>query len=235
MNAHDVDQDEDDGKGAHTPFMQFYTSDWTAGTIGFTLEQRGFYFEALKTMWEMKSGLPDDTKWLGLALRCDPRTARKIRSFLLNKGKLNVKDNLLVNPRMTRDIAKWKRKQAAKIGKSSAEDQQTLALIFPENPTNSRPPPQTAKTSSSESNPDREDRSFKPVVIDGGQLRPAQVPRFVSEDALNQVRRLAPNWDRQFLLKKFLDWPGSKNAIDMDRAFLGWVRKFTKGKDAAHG
>lgn len=61
---------------------------------------------------------------------------------------------------------------------------------------------------------------------------PAQLPRFVSEDALDKVRKIAPNWDRQMLLKKFLEWSGSASARDMDAAFLGWAKKFTKGKSA---
>lgn len=65
------------------------------------------------------------------------------------------------------------------------------------------------------------------------KTRPAQLPKFVSEDALNKVRAIAPGWDRQMLLKKFLDWEGSKSAEHMDKAFLGWAKKFTKGRAAA--
>lgn len=232
MHAQELAQEIGDGKGEHTPFMQFYTSDWTAGTIGFTLEQRGFYLEALKTMWEQKDGLLDDMKWLGCALRCDPRTARRLRSFLLNKGKLHVRNNLLINPRMMREIAKWKRRQEAKSGRSSGEDQPKLDLIFPENPIESTAPIELPNSSSSHPDSEKKDRSFEPVVIDGGKGRPSYILHDVSEDALDQVKALAPGWDRQMLRRKFLDWPGSKNAINMDRAFLGWVKKFTKGKAA---
>lgn len=68
--------------------------------------------------------------------------------------------------------------------------------------------------------------------VDRGAPRPAQTYRYVSENVLDQVRNIAPGWDRQFLLRKFLDWEGSLQALDVDRAFLGWVRKFTKGKQA---
>ncbi len=236
MHDQDVDEDCFGGKGDHTPYMLFYTSDWTAGTVNFTLEQRGFYFEALKTMWESKGGLPDDLQWLRGALRCDIRTARRLRSFLLNKGKLYVKDNLLMNRRMMRDIAQWKRKQAAKVGKHSAESQGTLALIFPDSPTKSTAPPANVPPHNQNPYPEKkEDRSsFEPRVIDGGKSRPAQVPRFVSEDALEQVRKLAPGWDRQALLKKFMAWPLSKTSdTDIDTLFLRWVPKFTKGKQAS--
>lgn len=61
---------------------------------------------------------------------------------------------------------------------------------------------------------------------------PAPVHRFVSEDALNKVRWVAPGWDRQMLLRKFMDWPGSASARNMDAAFLAWAKSFTKGKSA---
>lgn len=65
------------------------------------------------------------------------------------------------------------------------------------------------------------------------ESRPAHVSRFVSEEALDRVRTVAPGWDRQFLLRKFMDWDGSRAAENIDAAFLGWVRAFTKGRAAA--
>jgi hypothetical protein len=73
------------------------------------------------------------------------------------------------------------------------------------------------------------DRSFK-CEIDDATRRQAVLNRFVSEAALDRVRTIAPGWDRQALLRKFLAWPGSSTAENMDAAFLGWVKKFTKGK-----
>lgn len=61
---------------------------------------------------------------------------------------------------------------------------------------------------------------------------PAHVQKYVSEDALDKLRTIAPNWDRQWLLAKFLEWPSSKSANNMDAAFLGWAKTFTKGKSA---
>jgi hypothetical protein len=66
--------------------------------------------------------------------------------------------------------------------------------------------------------------------LDDQKRRPAVLHRFVSQDALDQVRTIASGWDRQMLLRKFLDWPCSRTAENMDAAFLGWVKSFTKGK-----
>jgi hypothetical protein len=65
--------------------------------------------------------------------------------------------------------------------------------------------------------------------------KPAALPRpYVSEDALDELRTVAPGWDRQFLLAKYMDWIADKEQPrDIDRAFIGWVKSFTKGKPPA--
>ncbi|HEY8247254.1 MAG TPA: hypothetical protein VIG38_08245 [Hyphomicrobium sp.] len=53
----------------------------------------------------------------------------------------------------------------------------------------------------------------------------------MSEDALDQVRAVAPGWDRQFLAARYRAWmKGKAHPRNPDAAFLGWVKKFTKGK-----
>jgi hypothetical protein len=75
-----------------------------------------------------------------------------------------------------------------------------------------------------------ESKRSSELKIDDATKRPAVVHRFVSEAALDRIREIAPGWDRQAVLRKFLDWPGSKEARDMNAAFLAWVKSFTKGK-----
>lgn len=56
--------------------------------------------------------------------------------------------------------------------------------------------------------------------------------RLVSQDALDQVREVAPGWDKYFLeaaYKQFVTGLGEMPR-NPDRAFLGWAKKFTKGK-----
>jgi hypothetical protein len=66
--------------------------------------------------------------------------------------------------------------------------------------------------------------------LDDRKRRPAVRHRYVSGGALDKVRAIAPGWDRQALLAKFLAWTGAKTAENMDAAFLGWAKKFTRGK-----
>lgn len=53
----------------------------------------------------------------------------------------------------------------------------------------------------------------------------------ISEDALSQVRSIAPGWDKYFLAARYTEWmKGRERPTHPDAAFLGWVKRFTKGK-----
>lgn len=56
----------------------------------------------------------------------------------------------------------------------------------------------------------------------------------VSEQALLQVPGLAPGWDKHVLAAMYVEYVnnelGGERPRKRDAAFLGWVRKFTKGK-----
>ena len=66
--------------------------------------------------------------------------------------------------------------------------------------------------------------------------RAAQIPAalaapLISEDALQKVREVAPGWDKYYLAATYRAWmQGKPHPNKPDAAFLGWCKKFTKGK-----
>lgn len=53
----------------------------------------------------------------------------------------------------------------------------------------------------------------------------------ISEDALAAVRSVAPGWDKYFLAARYTEWmKGREHPKNPDAAFLGWAKRFTKGK-----
>lgn len=53
----------------------------------------------------------------------------------------------------------------------------------------------------------------------------------ISEDALAAVRSVAPGWDKYFLAARYQEWmKGREHPKNPDAAFLGWAKRFTKGK-----
>jgi hypothetical protein len=49
---------------------------------------------------------------------------------------------------------------------------------------------------------------------------------------MEQVSEIAPGWDKYYLEAAYKDWVVGLGEMprNADAAFLGWVRKFTKGK-----
>ncbi|KAB2917780.1 MAG: hypothetical protein F9K29_09020 [Hyphomicrobiaceae bacterium] len=95
----------------------------------------------------------------------------------------------------------------------------------PENPHAAEPhaagPHQTKKESVEKQNRSATQRS-----------RSARVARYVTEAALDQVRQVAPGWDRQALLARFLDWNNDNltHLNSPDAAFVAWAQRFTRGR-----
>ena len=56
--------------------------------------------------------------------------------------------------------------------------------------------------------------------------------RLVSLEALEEVRDVAPGWDKYFLEATYKEFVAGLGEMprNPDRAFIGWARKFTKGK-----
>jgi hypothetical protein len=62
---------------------------------------------------------------------------------------------------------------------------------------------------------------------------PAPSPRiFISLEALEQVPDIAPGWDKYRLEQLYVAWASrlGQPIRNPDKAFLGWVKKFTKGR-----
>ncbi len=78
--------------------------------------------------------------------------------------------------------------------------------------------------------------SLAPIKEIPAPKKAAEIPPapLISEDALAQVRSVAPGWDKYFLAARYREWmKGREHPNNPDAAFLGWVKRFTKGKPPA--
>jgi Initiator Replication protein len=93
-----------------------------------------------------------------------------------------------------------------------------------------------AKTSSRD---ERDETLQKKAVRARGFTQPVQSgeagARYAPPDhVLDMLPKIAPGWDRQALIAQFNGWKNGKAAAtNPDGAFIGWVKKFTKGKAPA--
>ena len=78
--------------------------DWQHGTIGMSLELRGFYSAILDAMWERQGQLPKDEKWLAVACQCSTRMVRSLIIKLVEQGKVIETSTGYYNRRMMADI-----------------------------------------------------------------------------------------------------------------------------------
>jgi hypothetical protein len=67
---------------------------------------------------------------------------------------------------------------------------------------------------------------------EGAGTQAVRVEALVSSRAMEQVSEIAPGWDKYYLEATYKDWVVKLDEMprNADAAFLGWVRKFTKGK-----
>ena len=237
MDAQDVDQD---GPGikprkrrSHEidPWYKRYARDFHEGTRKLTLEERGAYSDIIDLIFMHGGPIEDDDRDLAFRLRIDIRKWKRLRRRLLSLGKLYITHGHIHNAR-AKEVLDQREVERRLMGRRGVDRPDLDPDLFGNvNDSNglARPRFPSSDRSDQKSQKQDQDRSFEPVVIDGGKTRPAQTARFVSEAALDKVKTIpsAKGWDRQALLAKFLKWPGSKNAIDMDKAFIGWVESFT--------
>lgn len=75
-------------------------------------------------------------------------------------------------------------------------------------------------------------RSEPPPPPPEDKVVPVRIDALVSEYALAQVPAIAPGWDKYFLKAKYESWVQGQGEMPRhpDAAFLGWVKRFTKGK-----
>src|SRR5262249_7000528 len=63
----------------------------------------------------------------------------------------------------------------------------------------------------------------------------AGTPYEPTDAILDQLRTLAPGWDRQALIAQYREWSRGKAAPDNPHgAFIGWIKRFTKKRTASH-
>lgn len=115
------------------PWYRRYPSDFLHGTAGMSLEVKGAYSVVLDLIFDRRGPIPDDARWIAGHCGCSVRLWNRIRSELIEAGKLIAQDGKLGNERALREVANDElsaRKLAengAKGGNKSAETRRNRA------------------------------------------------------------------------------------------------------------
>lgn len=81
------------------PWYKRYPSDFIAGTLSMTLEQKGAYSMVLDLLYDRGGPIPDDSQHIARVCGCSTRKWNQLRAELLAMGKLVAMDGCLDNPR----------------------------------------------------------------------------------------------------------------------------------------
>jgi uncharacterized protein YdaU (DUF1376 family) len=81
------------------PWYKRYPSDFIAGTIGLTAEEKGVYSTLIDLMYDRGAELPDDPRHLARLCGCSTRRFGQVRDHLVSLGKLTLGGGLIGNNR----------------------------------------------------------------------------------------------------------------------------------------
>lgn len=104
MTAKQPSRQNQDVRPSRAPFFRFFADDWIAGTVLLSYEEKGFFIDLLGTMWSRRGPIPYEQ--VPMALRCDPRMAKRLLGRLIEHGKVTLDaSNRVYNAKLMGQLA----------------------------------------------------------------------------------------------------------------------------------
>lgn len=117
------------------PWYKHYPSNFIAGTMELSAEERGFYIVILDMMYDRDGYVADDAKAISRVQNSSVRKWETMRARLISLGKIEVDAGRLTNKRVLREVAKAK-DSAKKLsengrlgGQKQAENRVTMSRL----------------------------------------------------------------------------------------------------------
>ncbi len=109
------------------PYHKRWHGNALNGMRGLSLEERGAYNTLLDLMYDHQAPIADDERRICGELDCDIRVWRRIKTSLAEKGKIYVRDGLIGNERVDRELGSSAELPAEVPGKSAIATRQLSA------------------------------------------------------------------------------------------------------------
>lgn len=93
-----------------SPWVEFYASDWLAGTAGLEVDEIGVYVTLVALMYERDGAVKRDSRRLSRLCGCTPKRFEKALAGLIDQGKIFEVDGELFNKRAQKEIKKRAKK-----------------------------------------------------------------------------------------------------------------------------
>ena len=221
--------------------IDLYPVEWLVKTAHMTPEQRGVFITVCCLIYSDRGAIEPDYKRIANMSNCSVRFAKSIVQNLVDKKDLKINsDGKIDQERCERELKKKRthlensaeggRKRAENMSKSNENNVVSLSDHVASQPTLTLP-----------LSPNLE--SIKPIPVltaakgGSGSLEMDEGRKWFfepSDETYERLRSVAPGWDRQYLLNTYRDFSKGREKPNVpDAAFLGWAKKFTKGKPPA--
>ena len=213
---------------AEFPALPIWTDALLGDTQHLSAEQFGAYMLMLVVAWRAPdNALPDDDRQLAQITRLTPAkwkiNAPILRAFWsVDNYRLRQKKLDIVKNSVTESV-----KQKSIAGRASALKRKETGSTAVQREAN-------GEATNQNQNQNQESKLPKPVptaATGSGFLNMGGGRGSLSADAIEAGKCAAPGWDIYFLENQYLEFRKGKPKPDNQiAAFVGWVKKFTKGK-----
>lgn len=123
------------------PYYKAFPRDFIEGTIGMPGEMKCAYRLLLDLIYIQGGDLPDDPHYIGGNLGYSTRKWRKIRQFLIDAGKIEIKGEFITNPRVALEVEKTAKYQRAQSQNASSDRNKNKGEEKPKAPKPKTPKP----------------------------------------------------------------------------------------------
>ena len=117
------------------PWYRRFPDNFIAGTVGLTLEEKGAYSLVLDLIYVRGGPVPDEPRYIAGVCNCSVRKWNAIRQRLIDLGKIEAVDGVLLNRRAEKELeissksAQERAESGAKGGNKTAEKQAETSKV----------------------------------------------------------------------------------------------------------
>lgn len=118
-----------------SPWYRRFPDNFIAGTVGLTLEEKGAYSLVLDLIYVRGGPVPDEARYIAGVCNCSVRKWKAIRQRLIDLGKIEAVDGVLLNHRAEKELenaaktAQERAESGSKGGNKTAENAATTKKI----------------------------------------------------------------------------------------------------------
>lgn len=211
------------------PWYKRYPSNFIAGTLGLSLEEKGAYSLVLDLIYDRGGPIPDDPRYIAGVCGCSVRKWNVIRERLIALGKITAANGTISNYRADKELENSAKssEERAESGRKGGLKRAEKAADAKEN--NDLPEAELKHTRMNQREEAREEKEPPPEVPKRPR-RGTRIPDDWKPDIAAAEAEGLSRWEAEREASKFRDYwlaqPGQKGVkLDWAATWRNWVRR----------